>query len=87
MATSNVTLTKAWQKVANGGDEFFLSFPGVAGDPQIEVATAASEPTVQGHRLTAQLGEQVNRTLIGPGDVWARARTSEVTIVLSAWTP
>jgi hypothetical protein len=87
MATTNVTLTEDWQEIVAAGDEFFLSIPYIYDAPQVDVATAAAEPAVDGHRLDSDRGQEMNRTLIGPGKVWARSRNDEVTVVLTAWTP
>ena len=88
MATQDVTLTSAWQLIATAGDEFLLTLP-PGGHRQVAVALSDTEqdPTVAGHRLLSQ-GEGLNRTLIGPGYVYARSRSGvAVAAVLSAWTP
>ena len=42
---------------------------------------------VQGHVLRGDRGDSLNRSLLGPGMVFARASGAAVPITLTAWTP
>jgi hypothetical protein len=87
MATTNPSLTSAWGKIVDAGDEFFLSLP-FSTRLDIEVATAGpvDEPTVRGHVLRGDRNESVNRALLGAGSVYARAiGANALTVVLSTW--
>jgi len=87
MSTTNVTLTKSWQQVAADGNEFLLTVPYASDGPIVEVATSTGAPTVTGHRLQSSVREGMSRTLLGPGDVYARAPGGDAVIVLTEWTP
>ena len=88
MATTNPSLTSAWGKIVDAGDEFFLSLP-FSNRTSIEVAISdtAVVPTVQGHILRGDQFESVSRTLLGPGHVYARSQAGTFTVTLTAWTP
>ena len=85
MATKNVSVTQSWTKIAEASDaEVFVSW-----DVPIilEVATTVDNtaPTVNGHLFPKQ--EQVNRSKVGSGYVWARtasgAHPSEIGVFVS----
>ena len=87
MATTNPSLTSAWGKIVDAGDEFFLSLP-FSNRTDIEVAASSTDtaPTVQGHILRGDRHESVNRALLGAGFVYARAvGVDALTVVLSTW--
>ena len=146
MATTNVTLDDAYQRIVALGDEFLLTLP-FATRQDVEVAIgdftsygaayqgevadltaleAVVAPTdgdvylvqalrtfyawdadggeggtgawvvgdtidtvvgVQGHRLRGDRTESMNRTLLGPGMVFARSVGASAPVVLTAWTP
>jgi hypothetical protein len=88
MATTNPTLTASWSKLVDAGDEFLLTLP-FSTRTSIEVAVkdADSAPTVNGHILRGDQFEAMNRTLIGPGYVYARTQGGSVPVILSSWTP
>jgi len=88
MATTNPTITTAWAKLVDLGDEFLLTLPFTT-RTSIEVAVrdADTVPTVQGHVLRGDRIEGLNRALIGPGYVFARCQGGSVVATLSAWTP
>lgn len=89
MATTNPALTTSWSKIVDAGDEFFLTLP-FATRVSIEVATKDTDtaPSVQGHVLRGDRLESMNRSLIGPGYVYARVVSAgSVSVVLNAWTP
>lgn len=69
MATANITITRAWTKVAEDFDNFLLDIPG-----SLEFEVAATEtdtaPIVLGHRLKD--GDALTRTVLGSGFVWCR---------------
>ena len=70
MATSNISISNAWVKLANSADSELLVTWG--GSARIEVATtsADSAPTVNGHILYP--GDAITRAVIGSGYVWVR---------------
>ena len=85
MATKNVSVNQSWTKIAAASDaEIFVSW-----DVPIilEIATTAADtaPTVNGHLFPKQ--EQVNRSKVGSGYVWARtasgSRPSEIGVFVS----
>jgi len=86
MATTNPTLNSSWTKIVDAGYEFLLTLP-FSTRVDIEVATKDSEaaPTVRGHVLRGDQFESLNRTLIGPGYVYARTTSGTVPVVLNAW--
>lgn len=88
MATTNPTLTSAWSKLVDAGDEFLLTLP-FSTRTSIEVAIKDTDaaPTVQGHVLRGEEGASMTRSLIGPGYVYARTQAGTVPVILSAWTP
>ena len=90
MATTNPALTTSYQKIVDAGDEFLLTLPFTA-SVAIDVAVADTESapadTVIGHRLSTSQHEALNRSLTGPGYVYARAVDRACTVALTAWTP
>jgi len=86
MTTTNVTLTKDWTKIVNDGDQFFFTIPYQARGRLVEIATSDGEPTVVGHRLIGNLREGMSRTLLGPGDVYARATAEDTLAVVTIWS-
>ncbi len=89
MATTNPSVTASWAKIVDDGDEFLLTLPW-ATNTSIEVATKDTDeaPTVQGHVLRGERADSMNRSLIGPGYVFARGVGSgSLAVVLNAWTP
>lgn len=88
MATQDLTLTSAWQLIATAGDEFLLTLaPGRADTVAVAVSDTAQTPTVTGHLLTGAERDGMNRTLLGPGYVYARTQGLDLLAALTAWTP
>ena len=93
MSTTNVVITSAWSQIVAAGQDFILTAP--LAMHQIEVAIAATPEalaTISGHVLFGAKRESINRTLIGPGIVFARidpglASPAAATVVLTAWVP
>jgi len=78
MATTNVTVTQTWTKLAEDSDDpILISF---STPVFFEVATTATDvaPVVSGHQL--QYDDQIVREVIGPGFIWARIINSPTTI-------
>jgi hypothetical protein len=86
MATTNPELTSAWSSLVTAGDDFLLTLPDTGGIVEIAISDTEESPSVAGHVLIALQGEGLNRTLVGPGYVYGRARET-VTVTLTAWTP
>ena len=86
MATTNPTLNGSWTKIVDAGYEFLLTLP-FSTRVDVEIATQDTEeaPTVRGHVLRGDQFESLNRTLIGPGYVYARTTAGTVPVVLNAW--
>ena len=83
MATTNVTITSAWTKIAESSDSFLVTW-----DSQtvVEIAATATDtaPVVNGHRLG--FGDAITRDLIGTGFVWAKTAggvPSSLSVVVS----
>ena len=94
MATTNPTIGTDWGLLVTAGDEFLLTAPSAAGVIEVAVNDTETPPEVAGHPLNGGGGgypsprESLNRALIGPGYVYARAKSgAAVTAALSAWTP
>ena len=94
MATTNPTIGTDWGLLVTAGDEFLLTAPSAAGVIEVAVSDTETAPEVAGHPLCGGGGgypsprESLNRALIGPGYVYARAKSgAAVTAALSAWTP
>jgi len=71
MATTNVTLTKTWTKIADDTDDpVTVSF--VSRGPTIEFALMATEvtPSVRGH--DAEFPDVITRSAVGDGFLYAR---------------
>ena len=87
MATTNPTLNGSWTKIVDAGYEFLLTLP-FSTRVDVEIATQDTKeaPTVRGHVLRGDQFESLNRTLIGPGYVYARTTSGTVPVVLNAWT-
>jgi hypothetical protein len=81
MATTNVTVTSTWTKLANTEDDHV--FVTAAGPAVLEVATTAADAApsgIVGHRLpVASIGDAISRDLLGPGYVWCRIADHRVT--------
>lgn len=90
MATTNIAFTTTWTKIVNAGSDFLLTVT-LGPIDRVEVGVFSSTPGagVRGHLLNASLGNGINRSLIGPGDVYARTLHTNATIIgaLTAWTP
>lgn len=98
MATTNPTVTGAWTFLVADGDDFLLTLPqasqvvhvaiGGADDSDSDTAAEAPAATLLGHSLTPG-ADGLNRTLIGPGPVFARLADplGTTVIALTAWTP
>ncbi len=88
MATTNPTLTTSYTKIVAAGDEFLLTLLHTSKlDVEVAIKDTDEAPSVRGHVLRGERGESMNRSLIGPGYVFARAVGGTVPVVLSAWTP
>jgi hypothetical protein len=89
MATENKTIGAAWSKIVDNGQEFFLSMP-FEGNTQVFVASVAAGGNVAagviGHPLRAGEMQEMNRALIGPGEIQARSPSGSVTLSLTTWT-
>jgi len=72
MATSNVSLTTTWAKVAEDSDDPVL-VQAVAGNIEIAATATDSAPaaSLRGHRLSVY--ESASRMVVGDGFYWARA--------------
>lgn len=84
MATTNITITDDWTQVADASDDPVL-ITGVSQDPVEFATTAGGAPTVErGHRLGSMAsGEGITRTLLGSGDIYARAASGKANLVVS----
>lgn len=88
MATTNPTISPDWTKIVTAGDEFTLTIS-TPNYHFIEVAVSDTDvaPTVDGHQLQSP-SESFNRTLSGPGYVYAKSCSGVSTkVILTAWTP
>jgi hypothetical protein len=90
MPTTNINATPAWTKIVDDGAEFFLSLPFLSRG-EVEVATVASGGaapalTVTGHVLRSDQLQEMNRDLIGTGDVYVLCRKATVPAILTTWT-
>lgn len=89
MATENKTVGVSWAKVVDDGAEFFLSLP-FKNSTQVFVASVAAGGSVAagvvGHPLRSGEVQEMNRTLIGPGEIHARCPDGSVDVSLSTWT-
>ena len=72
MATSNITATAEWTKIADATDDHLLVSTNASSAYEVATTAADAAPatSVLGHRMDAH--DAVNRLLIGPGYVWAR---------------
>lgn len=88
MATTNITVYDTWTKVVDSGKEFTLTVStSYLGYLEIAAVDTDIVPTVKGHRVKSP-EESMNRSLIGPGYVYARAMgTSGIQVVVSVWNP
>jgi hypothetical protein len=91
MSTANIAITDAWTPVVAAGQDFLLTAPADA-LYQVEVAIAASADDLasrHGHALFGARRDAINRTLIGPGIVYARTvgGVTSSSLVVTAWTP
>lgn len=87
--TTAITLTTAWQKLVDAGDEFTLTFAREASN-DILVESQASEEAPEGAvgtYLRVTVPESWNRALAGPGYLYARAASGTSVINIVAWTP
>ena len=90
MSTVNIQVADDWTLLVAAGDDFLLSVPGVVSyDIEVAVSDAETDPDIDhGHLLHANRSEAMNRALIGPGHVYARAVSDTTAVaVVSAWTP
>lgn len=101
MATTNIAINGEWQLIVAAGDEFlFTPALGVArglwaqlfNSVVLEVAVVpdadpAPDAALYGHPIRFSEAEGMSRTLVGPGDVYARSRFGSVIAALTAWTP
>ncbi len=84
VGTTNVTLTSAWQKIADyasGNTDVLVTFASGWG---AEIAVATSEPSADlvGHPLNAKgEGNRFEATLITGQQVWARNRGNKTTVL------
>lgn len=86
--TTNPTISPAWATVVAIGDDFLLTLP--ATREEVEIATTANDstpPAVVGHLINGGRWEGINRTLTGPGAVWARTQGGSVVAALTTFTP
>lgn len=83
MATTNVTLTASWALIVDNTKEFTL---GVHDNSPTSVIAIAAMDTEEDPSVTGQLmntpTHQINRSLTGPGYIYARAAGG---VNLSAW--
>lgn len=71
MPTSNIDIsTSGWTKVANDTDSNILVSWNQPVMVEFATTSANSQPTVEGHML--EQDQQVTRTVIGSGYLWAR---------------
>jgi hypothetical protein len=91
MSTANIAITDAWTQVVAAGQDFLLTAPADA-LYQVEVAIGASLADLDGlhgHALFGAKRDAINRTLIGPGIVYARTvgGITSSSLAVTAWTP
>ena len=89
MATTNPTISPAWAKLVDAGDEFTLGVSDNQGPAEIALAVMASDeaPAIAGQVLRAPFG-QMNRALTGPGYIYAKTVDGQtVSAWLHVWTP
>lgn len=85
MATSNISVTPAWTKIADASNTDLL----VTWDTPvaIEFATTAADaaPTIRGHRIPPD--SAITRSILGSGYVWAKtvsgAVPADISVVVS----
>jgi hypothetical protein len=83
----NPTVTPAWAKLVDTTEDFFASLP-FHTRVTVEVVTHDTPPaaTLQGHPMRADMSQEMNRQVIGVGDVYFRCLEGNVPIILSTWT-
>jgi hypothetical protein len=90
MTTVNKMIGAAWETIVDDGDEFFLSMP-FKNSTEIFVASVPAAADVAGgvvgHPLRSGEMQEMNRALIGPGEIKARCLGGSVTLSLTTWTP
>lgn len=88
MATTNPTLTTAWAKIVDSGEEFTFGLqPGPVSTVAIAAVATDTAPAVAGHQLAGPT-ESINRSLIGPGYIYAKLVSGSATAAwLHTWTP
>lgn len=70
MPTKNIVVTRAWTAITNTPDGTLLITWEEPSDIEIATTSAATEPTVSGHRFNNE--ENITRDDLGDGYVWAR---------------
>lgn len=89
MALYNITVGPEWGTIVEDGEEFFISLP-FENTTRIELAPVTAGGSVadglMGHALRSAGLQEMNRQLIGPGEIKARCRDGNVTVVASTWT-
>ena len=87
--TKNLTLTADYQLIVAAGDDFLLTLPRNQGAIEVVPMPGASSPAASlvGHVLGPDKREGMNRAVLGPGAVYARAPGGPVLVTLSHWTP
>jgi hypothetical protein len=86
-ANPNPTVGPAWGKIVDVNVNFFLSLPFTINET-VEVVTHNSTPpaTLRGHPLRADKQQEMNRQIIGTGDVYARCLGGTFEVILTTWT-
>lgn len=96
--TTNPTLTGGWTLIVPAGDEFLLTLPAPCQTVFVAIGTDDGSDTdtdpeppaagLLGHALAAGV-DGMNRSLLGPGPVFARCVDSSATVILAltTWTP
>jgi len=79
MATSNLTITTEWSKIAEDSDDPVLIQ--AAYGFEYEVATVATDtaPVVIGHKILRGTYNAITRSMLGPGFIYARVTDDNIT--------
>ncbi len=88
MATTNLTLTSAWTKIVDENVEFTFGVHDNEVSSLIAIAAMATEeaPAITGQLMRTPT-HQIDRALIGPGFVYARAAGgANLSAWLHSWT-
>lgn len=86
MPTKNVVVTQTWTAITSSPDGTLLITWEEPSDLEIATTSAATAPTVTGHRFNNE--ESITRGDLGDGYVWARtisgAFQKQLTVIVSS---